>query len=114
MLQLPTQRNMVIDMQTTPDGYLTDFDTWTPAVATELAQRDNLELTPAHWEVLHLLREFYATYAASPAMRTLIRAMSEKYGAEKGNSIYLHTLFPGGAAQQATKLAGLPKSIRCI
>ena len=47
-------------------------------------------------------------------MRTLVNAVREQYGPEKGNSIYLQKLFPGGAALQANNIAGLPKPIRCI
>ena len=103
-----------MDIQTNTEGYLLDLNTWNTDVAVELARRDDVILTPAHWEVINLLREFYTQYQASPAMRTLVNAMAKQYGAEKGNSIYLHSLFPAGAAKQANKFAGLPKPIRCI
>lgn len=53
-------------------------------------------------------------YHTSPAIRMLVKALKEEYGAEKGNSLYLIKLFPQGAAKQATKIAGLPKPARCI
>jgi tRNA 2-thiouridine synthesizing protein E len=98
----------------TADGYLADLHAWTPEVAEFLANKQNITLTPDHWEIVNLLREFYFTYNASPSMRTLVNAVKVKYGADKGNSIYLHQLFPGGAALQANNIAGLPKPIRCI
>jgi tRNA 2-thiouridine synthesizing protein E len=101
-------------IETTEDGYLRNLQDWTPEVANELALRQNIQLNAAHWEIINLLREFYFAYNASPAMRTLVKAVQQQYGAEKGNSIYLHTLFPGGAAKQANNIAGLPKPIRCI
>lgn len=103
-----------MNIETTDEGFLKDLNTWNHDVAIELAQRENLKLTAAHWEVINLLRDFYVSYNASPAMRTLVKAMSQQYGVEKGNSIYLHTLFPDSAAKQANKIAGLPKPIRCI
>ena len=41
-------------------------------------------------------------------------AMANKFGEEKGNSRYLYRLFPKGPAKQATKIAGLPKPVKCI
>lgn len=103
-----------MQIETTADGYLKNLNDWTPEVAVILAARQNIVLTQAHWEIINLLREFYFKYNASPAMRTLVNAVAQQYGPEKGNSIYLHTLFPGGAAKQANNIAGLPKPIRCI
>ena len=102
-----------MDIKLTADGYLANIDDWTPVVAEFLASKHALHLTAQHWEVLNLLRNFYLKYNASPSIRTLVNAMRQEYGAEKGNSIYLHKLFPG-AALQATNIAGLPKPIRCI
>ena len=44
----------------------------------------------------------------------LVKAMASKFGEEKGNSRYLYRLFPKGPAKQATKIAGLPKPVKCI
>ena len=98
----------------TKDGYLADLADWTPLVAEYLAKLQHIELTPEHWEIINLLRAFYIKYNASPSVRTLVNAVREQYGSEKGNSIYLAKLFPGGAALQANNIAGLPKPIRCI
>lgn len=103
-----------MNIKLTDDGYLADLTTWTPEVAEFLAQKQDITLTPEHWEIINLLRAFYLKYNASPSMRTLVNAVREQYGAEKGNSIYLAKLFPGGAAKQANNIAGLPKPIRCI
>ena len=98
----------------THDGFLANISDWTPAVAEYLAQQQNIVLTAEHWQIINLLREFYFKYNASPSMRTLVNAVREQYGEDKGNSIYLHKLFPAGAAIQSNKIAGLPKPIRCI
>ena len=83
-------------------------------MAQILAQKQSIILTAEHWEIINLLRDFYFKYNASPAMRTLVNAVREQYGDTKGNSIYLHKLFPAGAAMQANNIAGLPKPVRCI
>src|SRR5690606_16838815 len=44
------------------DGYLADLNDWNAAVADALALREGLELSAEHWEILHLLRDFYAQF----------------------------------------------------
>ena len=95
-------------------GYLLDHTVWTVALGELLAQNDEFELTPAHWEVIDFVRAFYLEYNTSPAIRALTKAMKTEFGVEKANSRYLYRLFPEGPAKQATKYAGLPKPARCI
>ena len=44
------------------DGYLMELADWSPAAAEALAGREELQLTAEHWEILELLRGFYAEY----------------------------------------------------
>ena len=97
-----------------PEGFLCDVHDWTPATAEWLARQEGIELTEAHWEVLHLLREYYASYDSSPAMRALVKYVRLKLGEDKGRSIYLLKLFPGSPAKIGSKLAGLPKPANCL
>ncbi len=76
-------------------------------------RRDNA-VAVEHWEVVRFVREFYLEFNTSPAIRMLVKAMANKFGEEKGNSRYLYRLFPKGPAKQATKIAGLPKPVKCI
>lgn len=103
-----------MNVKLTDDGYLANLADWDPSVAEYLAQRQNITLTPEHWEIINLLRDFYLKFNASPSIRTLVNTVKQQYGPDKGNSIYLAKLFPGGAALQANNIAGLPKPIRCI
>ncbi|MGL5947545.1 MAG: TusE/DsrC/DsvC family sulfur relay protein [Aeromonas sp.] len=95
-------------------GYLLDPSRWSEALARQLAASEQIELSAAHWEVVHFVRAFYLEFNTSPAIRALVKAMEKHYGPEKGNSRYLYTLFPEGPAKQATKIAGLPKPVKCI
>lgn len=95
-------------------GFLVNLSDWTEALATEMAAEEGIELSEAHWEVIHLLRAFYAEFALSPAMRILVKHVRSKLGEEKGNSIYLMQLFPGSPAKLASKIAGLPKPDNCL
>lgn len=99
---------------TDEQGYLLDYTLWEEALANEIALQDNVELTDAHWEVIHFVRQFYLTYNTSPAIRALTKAMKAEFGEEKASSRYLYRLFKEGPAKQATKYAGLPKPARCI
>ncbi|UTV98501.1 TusE/DsrC/DsvC family sulfur relay protein [Marinomonas rhizomae] len=96
------------------EGYLLNLQDWTPELASQLAKDVDVELTDAHWEIIHLLRDFYNEFEVSPAMRPLVKAVSKKLGAEKGRSIYLMTLFPGSPPKLAAKIAGLPKPANCL
>ncbi|GAA5215133.1 sulfurtransferase TusE [Corallincola platygyrae] len=95
-------------------GYLENIDDWSEALAQIIADAEKIEMTDNHWQVVHFVREFYLEFETSPAIRVLVKAMAKKYGEEKGNSRYLYKLFPKGPAKQATKIAGLPKPVKCI
>ena len=96
------------------DGYLLQLSDWSPAVAEAIATQAGLDLGDEHWEVLHLLRRFYAEYQLSPASRPLIKYAALHLGADKGNSLHLNRLFKGTPAKLAAKLAGLPKPTNCL
>ncbi|MAD02610.1 TusE/DsrC/DsvC family sulfur relay protein [Pseudoalteromonas shioyasakiensis] len=101
-------------IETDKQGYLLDSNDWCEDLAPIIAEQENITLSEQHWEVVHFVRDFYLEYNTSPAIRMLVKAMAQKLGEEKGNSMYLYKLFPKGPAKQATKIAGLPKPARCI
>lgn len=96
------------------EGFLRQLEDWTPAVANQIAAKEQLSLTDAHWEVLYLLRDYYGEFDSSPAMRALVKYCRLKLGDDKGRSIYLMTLFPGSPAKLGSKIAGLPKPDNCL
>ena len=102
------------DLKLDKHGYLANLEDWNEDVAHYFAAADQLTLSTEHWEIIYFLRDFYQQYKLSPAMRILVKELKKKYGAKKGNSVYLQSLFPKGPAKQATKIAGLPKPVRCI
>ena len=95
------------------EGFLCDLSNWNQAVAVDLAALEGIELTPAHWEVIELVRDFYATYKLFPANRVLIRRMKEQFHADKGSSIYLMKLFTGRPRRVLARVSGLPKPTHC-
>ena len=102
------------EIETDNDGYLKDSSQWSEALAEVIAEKESIILSPEHWEVVRFVRDFYLEFNTSPAIRMLVKAMANKLGEEKGNSRYLYRLFPKGPAKQATKIAGLPKPVKCI
>ncbi len=102
------------EIETDAQGYLKNSSDWQEAIALLLAEQEEITLTEQHWEVIRFIRDFYKEFNTSPAIRMLVKAIAQKYGEEKGNSRYLYRLFPKGPAKQATKIAGLPKPVKCI
>lgn len=96
------------------DGFLRNREDWDAEVSAALAEQEGIALTPAHMEVIQLLRQFHAEFQLSPAMRPLVKYVGLHLGADKGKSIYLLQLFPGSPAKLASKLAGLPKPDNCL
>lgn len=103
-----------VEIKTNAQGYLTHPQDWSEWIAVEIARLEGLTLSEAHWRVIYFLRAFYLQYNTSPAVRMLVKAMAQAYGEEIGNSRYLFRLFPDGPAKQATKIAGLPKPVKCL
>jgi len=96
------------------EGYLRELADWNERVAVVLAAADAVTLSAAHWEIIWLLRDFYVETNLSPAMRALVRLVKMRLGEDKGNSIYLMTLFGASPAKSAAKYAGLPRPTHCL
>lgn len=96
------------------DGYLTNLDQWTKELADYIAKAEEIDMTPAHWEVVNFLREYYQKYQIAPMIKILVKEIGKVLGPDKGNTKYLYELYPGGPAKQACKIAGLPKPTGCV
>ena len=100
-------------IETDPQGYMKDASLWTESLAKLIAERESIELTDDHWQVIKYVRKFYTEFNTSPSIRPLVKYLAQVLPADKSNSLYLQILFPEGPAKQATKIAGLPKPARC-
>ena len=96
------------------EGYLIELGDWTPEVAAALAQAESIALTPAHWEVIEVLRNFYARFDHAPNNRALVKFCAQQLGAERISSAYIMGLFGGSPAKTAAKIAGLPRPTHCL
>lgn len=96
------------EVLTDSEGYIVDPDDWSEAFARAQAAREGLELGAEHWEVIRLLRAFYARHGTQMTVRDMIRHLRTVWGPKRGTNRYLHDLFPqGGPQKQGNRLAGL-------
>ncbi len=94
------------------NGYLEDINDWNEDVAAVIAAAEGVELTEKSWDLINYLRDEYINNGGNqPNDRTIVKAMSEKWG-EKVQSKDLYTLFPMQPSKQAGKIGGLPESRR--
>lgn len=101
-------------LQLDNDGNLENLADWNEEVATALAREAAIELGPAHWEILHIIRDFHSRRGLSPMMRILVKLVEKELGPEKGNSLYLLNLFPESPARLACRIAGVPRPSNCL
>ncbi|MBT8182637.1 MAG: TusE/DsrC/DsvC family sulfur relay protein [Maribacter sp.] len=95
-----------IRLDVTEEGYLTDVSQWNEEIAKEIAQKEDIELTDKHWEVISWIQEQVKNEVALS-----IRGI-KKSGVLNIKEFY--ALFPGGPLKKATKIAGVPKPKSCI
>lgn len=103
-------QNVALDKE----GFLVNLNDWNETVANIIAEREGINLTEAHWEMIYLTRDFYQTFQTSPSMRALVKHTERVLGKEKGKSVYLLQLFPTSPAKFISKIAGLPKPANCL
>lgn len=101
-------------LKTTDEGFLVNIGDWSEVVALQIAKLNELELTHLHWEILFFIRHYYLTFKHLPNARVFTKAIKKEFGEDKGNSRYLHKLFPQGPLKYASKIAGLPKPPTCL
>lgn len=98
----------------TDQGFLVRLADWDEDVARRLAEINHIELSDEHWEIILFIRGYYQLYKHLPNARVFTKAVLKQFGESKGNSRYLHRLFPDGPLKYACKLAGLPKPPTCL
>ena len=60
-------------IQTNEYGFVLDPCSWTKELAEHMARKDGLTLTDGHWEVITILREYFARYEIAPMIKILPR-----------------------------------------
>jgi tRNA 2-thiouridine synthesizing protein E len=98
----------------TESGFLLHREEWSRQLAIKLAEKENVFLESEHWELIGFIRDYYEKYNHLPNARLFVQAVRKVLGEEKGNSRYLHRLFPGGPVKQVCKFGGLSKPPGCL
>ena len=96
-------RNITVD----DEGFLTIFEEWDESLALELAKNIEIELTPAHWEIIKFMREDFKLEGASA---TTLRVQNVGGFSVKEQ----FALFPKKPGKKMAYIAGLPKPAGCV
>jgi tRNA 2-thiouridine synthesizing protein E len=99
-------------VETDANGYLVNIEDWSEDVASAMAEKEGLELTQKHWDLINFLRDEYVNNGGNqPNTRNIVKAMSAKWN-EKIGQKDVYELFPKDPSKQGGRLAGLPESRR--
>jgi len=79
---------------------------WSRTKSINLANREGINLTDEHWDVIVYLRKQYLKYGLPRFARTTARALNREF-ASQGGSKYLYSLFAGGPVTQGSRFANL-------
>lgn len=83
-----------------------DLRNWNEDEGRRNAEQENIEMTDAHWEVVHFLRDYYLEHGPVEKGRELSDALNNQF-ADKGGRKYLRQLYPVGPVGQGMRIAGL-------
>lgn len=83
------------------------LNVWNEEQASKIASELGIELTDAHLQVVHSLREHYREHGESENGQQLTDMLNNAF-ASQGGIKYLHRLFPEGPVSQGMRIAGLP------
>lgn len=89
------------------EGHLFELEPWSEDQAKALAEKEGIELSRAHWEVIHFLRDRFIHEGQAKSGRHVVEQLDSQFS-DVGGKRYLYTLFPGGPVTQGSKIAGLP------
>jgi tRNA 2-thiouridine synthesizing protein E len=94
------------------NGYLTNVHDWNEKVAEVIAAGEGITLGQEHWDIMAYLRDEYLNNGGNqPNERTILKAMSDKWG-RSATTKEMYQLFPKMPSKQGAKVAGLPETRR--
>ena len=84
-----------------------ELQRWSEDQARNIASEEGVELSEAHFKVIHLLRDYYLKNGLTESGRELDDMLVNEFSSQGGRK-YLHQLFPDGPVAQGMRFAGLP------
>ncbi len=90
------------------DGFMLEPELWDDAVASAIAQEENIEeMSEDHWKIVNFIREYWKEHDLAPPVRLICT--------EAGVGVrQIYRLFTSGPARGACRVAGLPKPDGCV
>ncbi|MBK6918403.1 MAG: TusE/DsrC/DsvC family sulfur relay protein [Deltaproteobacteria bacterium] len=105
---MPTKTFANTPVELNDEGFFVKPEQWTREMVPELARAEGIEgLGDRHWVVVEFMRKAFLEQGTGPS----VRALSKSSGVAIKE---LYTLFPGGPAKVAARIAGIPKPRGCI
>ena len=96
---------------TCSEGYIVNMDEWSEDFVRAQSKAEKLNLTDEVWDVVYFLRGYYEEHGAQAEVRKIAKYFKTAWDEERGNSTYLHKIFPyGGPQKQGNRLAGLMRT----
>ena len=89
------------------DGFMINREDWSKEVGQAIANKEGIELNDRHWLVIDFARQEFEIEGDAPTLRRIIQSTGV-------STKEMYSLFPGGPAKMASKIAGLGKPTGCI
>ena len=89
------------------EGFLTSLEDWSEEVAGDLARAIGIDLTEAHWKVIHFARQDFQAQGETPTLHRITQVAGVP-------TKDLFTLFPKKPAKKIAYIAGVPKPVGCV
>ncbi len=89
------------------EGFMTEYDEWTPDLGAVLAAQIGVAMTDDHWKAIDFLRRDFPEQQETATLRRVatVGGLPTKQ---------LFTLFPKKPAKKMAYIAGLPKPRGCV
>ncbi len=97
-----------IEIDVNENGFIQEPEKWNEDVAEDLAKTENVShMSEEHWKLINYIRGYYLEFGVAPPVRMVIKQTGFRLKR-------IYQLFPGGPANGACKVAGLPKTTGCV
>jgi len=97
-----------IKVEFSADNFMSDYSQWNKEIAEFLAAEEGIEiLSDRHYDVINFMRKEFEENGSGPSIRRLNKTSGVP-------TKELYSLFPGGPAKKAARIAGIKKPLGCI